>query len=170
MEVSTVVFDAAGEGRCLQIVVGDPLLQCRFRVHAEKLYMVQPSRSSVCCRIASGEVAWPTTQWGMDSEPPFKRTFIREWRKFRKLTIDELAAKSGMDKGNLSKLERGLHPYKQDTLDSIAKALETSSEVLITRGPEEPTPFYVYLARANPTVRKQIEQAAAAIYKASEGE
>lgn len=106
----------------------------------------------------------------MADESHFKPTFIRAWRKFREKSIDQLAAESGMDKGNLSKLERGLHPYKQDTLDAVAKALGTTAEILITRGPEDPARLYEFISRANPTVRRQIEEAAAAIYKAAGGE
>lgn len=170
MEVAAIVADAAREGARLQILAGQPLLQCFSGVHIQRLYMLQLNRSSGGCRFASGRVALCTTKWDMAEESLYKPTFIRAWRKFRGKSIDQLAADAGMDKGNLSKLERGLHPYKQDTLDPIAKALGTTSEILITRGPEDPARLYEFIARANPTVRRQIEEAAAAIYKAAGSE
>ena len=48
---------------------------------------------------------------------------IRLLRSKRHLTIDELATIAGMDKGSLSKLERGLTSPRFSTLQRVADAL-----------------------------------------------
>ena len=70
-------------------------------------------------------------------EPPFKPTYIRAWRKERGMTMMELAEKSDIDQGHLSKLERGLLPYNQPNLERLAIALSVTAAVLIERGPKK---------------------------------
>jgi transcriptional regulator with XRE-family HTH domain len=65
-------------------------------------------------------------------------TFIRQWRKHRGLTLEQLAARlNGMAPSNLSMLERGERGYTQDTLESIADALGTDVSALLTRNPPD---------------------------------
>lgn len=64
-----------------------------------------------------------------------RATFIREWRKYRGLTLEQLAEKAGTDHGNLSKIERGLKTYKQKLLEGIAAALDTTPASLLGRNP-----------------------------------
>jgi transcriptional regulator with XRE-family HTH domain len=68
-------------------------------------------------------------------EPPFKPTYIRAWRKERGMTMMELAEKAGMHQGHLSKLERGLMPYTQQSLERVAKALRVTPGSLIDASP-----------------------------------
>jgi transcriptional regulator with XRE-family HTH domain len=103
----------------------------------------------------------------MADSSPRTLTFIRQHRVAAKLSLDELASAAKIDKGNLSKLERGLLPYNQDQIEGIAAALDTDVATLLTRNPEEPTPIWGYIDRAKPVVRRQIEQAAEAIFKAA---
>ena len=49
----------------------------------------------------------------------------------------ELAAKSGMDQGNLSKLERGLIQYTQQNLERLASALGVTPSRLLESGPTD---------------------------------
>ena len=67
--------------------------------------------------------------------PNFKPTFIRDWRKARGMTMVELAEKAGMHQGHLSKLERGLMPYTQQTLERVADALRVTPGALIDTAP-----------------------------------
>ena len=48
---------------------------------------------------------------------------IRKLRKAKGMTILELATQVGSDVGNLSRLERGVQGYSQDTLEKLAVAL-----------------------------------------------
>jgi transcriptional regulator with XRE-family HTH domain len=56
---------------------------------------------------------------------------IRKQRRQRGWSIEELAAKSGVNKGTISGLERGdVTNFRQDTIRKIAAALETTDEAI----------------------------------------
>lgn len=65
----------------------------------------------------------------------FRRTFIREWRKYRNLTLEQLAGRLEMTASHFSMLERGQRGYTQETLEAIADALQTDAASLIMRNP-----------------------------------
>jgi transcriptional regulator with XRE-family HTH domain len=67
-----------------------------------------------------------------------RRTHIRAWRKFRKMTLDELGAKVGLTHSSLSRMENGLQPYSQHVLEDIAAALGTTPATLLARAPRDP--------------------------------
>lgn len=68
-----------------------------------------------------------------------------------------------MDKGNLSKIERGLLQWNQETLTGIAKALSVHLEALVTRGPADPISINRAYQRATVDQRRQIEAIAETI-------
>lgn len=71
-----------------------------------------------------------------------------------------------MDKGNLSKVERGLLPYNQEMLERLAEALETDAASLLTREPgAEIWPIWM---RASPGLRRQIVEVAEALERTGE--
>lgn len=77
---------------------------------------------------------------GMAKVRPFpkrraRRTFIREWRQHRGLTLEQLAERTDLTHGAISQLERGLINYTQPTLESIADALRCEPADLIMRPP-----------------------------------
>jgi transcriptional regulator with XRE-family HTH domain len=61
--------------------------------------------------------------------------FIREWRKYRHLTLEQLAERIELTHGAVSQLERGLVNYTQPTLEAIADALQCSPGDLVMRNP-----------------------------------
>ena len=65
----------------------------------------------------------------------FRRTFIREWRQHRELTLTQLATLLGLVPSHLSMLERGQRGYTQDTIERLAEALQTDVATLLTRRP-----------------------------------
>ena len=66
-------------------------------------------------------------------------TRIRKFRQQRRMTLEELADRAGMSVSNMSRLERGLIPYTQDTLESTAAALGCSPRDLLDDGaPRDP--------------------------------
>lgn len=93
----------------------------------------------------------------MAKEPRFRPNFIREWRNHRQLSLDQLASRVPMDKGNLSKVERSLLPYNQEMLEKIAEALMTDPASLLMRDPSAPEAIWSVWERASPAVRRQIE-------------
>jgi transcriptional regulator with XRE-family HTH domain len=52
----------------------------------------------------------------------FRRTFLKQWREYRQLTQEQAAERIGMDRSNLSRLERGDIPYSQGVLEAAADA------------------------------------------------
>lgn len=69
----------------------------------------------------------------LKSGPP--RHYIREWRKHRGMTLEELAAATGVSDGGLSLLERGKFSYTQPMLEVLAEALSCEPRDLIGRPP-----------------------------------
>ena len=92
--------------------------------------------SSAICVPLANDLPRPVRQTGCMAGT-YRVTFIRQWRKFRKLTLQQLAAKTGTDHGNLSRIERGQKPYKQQLLEDIAKALDTTPAALLERDPHK---------------------------------
>ena len=64
--------------------------------------------------------------------------YIKQWRKHRGLTQDQLAERIGIDKGYLSKIENGKRRYDQPFLEAAAVALQCSPADLIMRDPSDP--------------------------------
>ena len=69
--------------------------------------------------------------------PP--RHFIRQWRLFRGLTLEQLAERVGVTHGALSQLERGIINYTQPMLENLAFALQCEPADLIMRDPNSDT-------------------------------
>jgi transcriptional regulator with XRE-family HTH domain len=95
----------------------------------------------------------------------YRRTFIRQWRKHRDLTLEQLAEKIDMVPSHLSMLERGQRAYTQDTLEAIARALSTDVTALLSRDPGEPDLIGDLWRRADPAEREQIARVARALIK-----
>jgi transcriptional regulator with XRE-family HTH domain len=64
-----------------------------------------------------------------------KPIFIREWRKHRGHTIEQLAAHVRMSKSALSRVERGERPYNQDLLEAVSEFLRCEPADLLSRSP-----------------------------------
>lgn len=62
---------------------------------------------------------------------------IRQLRKERGLTLNQLAAEIGSDVGNLSRLERDQQGYSDQTLNKIASALQVPVAVLFAENDEQ---------------------------------
>ena len=74
-------------------------------------------------------------------------TFIRQWRLHRGYSIAQLAERVPVDKGNLSKIERGLLPYNQSSIERLADGLMTDISSLLTSGPSN-----------SPSIQERIKQ------------
>lgn len=122
--------------------------------------MIQPTSSSGGCKLAARAIHHVGRLYDMSKEPRFRPTFIREHRKAKGMSLDALAAAVKMDKGNLSKVERGHLQYNQEMIEGIAKALGKEVSDLLEREPEEPTPIWRSIRKADPVIRRQIERIA----------
>jgi len=60
---------------------------------------------------------------------------IREWRKYRGLTQEQLAERIGIARSYLTKIERGSRRYDQPFLEAAAEALRCEPSQLIDVDP-----------------------------------
>lgn len=125
-------------------------------------HTTQPAQPPCC--IFSNAADHPTLrQWGMAEQPPHRPTKIRLWRQASGLSLDQLAEKAGVDKGNLSKMERGILPYNQDVIERVADALGLAVGDLIEREPNRSPALFTTLKKATPEQVRLIERMADAI-------
>jgi transcriptional regulator with XRE-family HTH domain len=61
--------------------------------------------------------------------------YIKEWRKHRGLTQEQLAERIGIARSYLTKIERGSRRYDQPFLEAAADALRCEPGDLIMRDP-----------------------------------
>jgi len=118
------------------------------------------------CRFSNAAADRATRYWGMANKRSRKPTFIRQWRQHRGFSLDQLAERVPMDKGNLSKVERGLLPYNQELLERIADALMTDAASLLMRDPTDSAAIWSLWDRATLVERRQIEGMANALIDA----
>ena len=71
-----------------------------------------------------------------------------------------------MDKGNLSKIERGILPYNQELLERLADALMTDPASLLMRDPTNSDAIWSLWDRASKGERAQIENVVNALLSA----
>lgn len=69
---------------------------------------------------------------------PKQRLFLKEWRKHRHLTQEQLAERLDVDRTIISKIERGKLQYSQGFLEVAADALMCDPADLIVRDPTTP--------------------------------
>jgi len=94
---------------------------------------------------------------------PTSKHFIREWRKHRDLTLEQLAERIGMSHQNLGKIERGLVPYNQVLLEALAEELRCAPADLIIRGPEDPESLQSVVSGMRPAQVVQLVEIAKTI-------
>jgi transcriptional regulator with XRE-family HTH domain len=95
-------------------------------------------------------------------KPSFRRTFLKEWREHRGYTQEQAAEMIGMDRSNLSRIERAEIPYSQALLEAAAEAYSCEPADLLIRNPLLPdAPWSVYdtLRKADPATQTAIGRA-----------
>ena len=107
-----------------------------------------------------GYVEWgqtvAQTNDAMRQRRQYRRTYIREWRKFRQLTLEQLSSRLGMSPSALSMLERAQRGYTQETLEALAEALMTDVASLLIRDPTQDEAIWSIWDNASPAERQQI--------------
>lgn len=101
----------------------------------------------------------------MANPKQYRRTFVREWRKHRGLTLEQLADRMDMVPSHMSMLERGLRGYTQETLEALADALQTDAASLLMRNPDEGDSIWSVWEQAKPGQRRQIIEVAKTLIK-----
>lgn len=103
--------------------------------------------------------------------PQLRRTFIRQWREHRGLTLETLAERvgehlpAGFTHASLSRIERGLQPYSQAVLEAIAEELQTDAASLLMRDPSNDQAMWSLWDQAKPGERQMIESIVQSVLK-----
>jgi len=129
-------------------------------------------------KVTASEIIHPCTManrnfeafnGGMTKKPAdkrsFRRTFVREWRRHRNLTLEQLAGRLDMSASHFSMLERGQRGYTQETLEAIAEALQTDAASLIMRNPQDNDAIWSIWDHAKQAERQMITDIARTIVK-----
>lgn len=96
---------------------------------------------------------------------PRRKTYFREWRKYRGLTLEQAAPRAGMSVGNLSAMERGAQGYTQSGLEALADAYNAEPGWLLNVDPTQDSAIWSIWERALPAEREQIVAVARALVK-----
>lgn len=107
----------------------------------------------------------------MNDKPLFRRTYIREWRKKRGLSLRRLAERLEQTPGgdlmlshtSIGRIETGKQPYTQPTLEAIAQALGVSASLLLEVNPDKDGDVIDITLRLNKAPRELREQAISVI-------
>ncbi len=100
-------------------------------------------------------------------EPQRRRHFIKEWRKYRGLTQEQLAERIGVAVSTISQLETMKQGYSQPTLEAIADALGCEPADLLMRNPTSDDHMWSILESLDPPARNQIIEIAKTFKRAS---
>lgn len=84
-----------------------------------------------------------------------QRQFIKEWRKYRQLTQEQLADRVGVDRSYVNKIENGKKRYDQPFLEAAAEALGCEPADLIMRDPTAPGAIWSIWDQIAPPDRDQ---------------
>lgn len=92
------------------------------------------------------------------------RNFLRDWRRYRKMTQEALAEKAGTNSSMINHLENGKRGLSHKWLVRLAPILSTSPGFLLDHNPYEmPTDILEIWNRGNQDQRNQLLRVAEAI-------
>jgi transcriptional regulator with XRE-family HTH domain len=100
---------------------------------------------------------------------PRMRTFFREWRKYRKMTLEVAAEEANMTAGNLSNMERSVQAYTQDGLEALAHVYGCSPGQLLTVDPTKDDAIWSIWETAKTGERQMIVDIARTVIKRGTG-
>lgn len=102
---------------------------------------------------------------GYRPKRPRRRTFLKQWREYRKLTQDELAERLETSKASISRIEGGTQAYTQDFLEAAAEALRTDPASLLMRDPTDENAVWSIWNDAKIGERQMIENIVRTVIK-----
>jgi transcriptional regulator with XRE-family HTH domain len=85
-----------------------------------------------------------------------RRHFIKQWRKFRHLTQEQLAGRIDVTAGAISQLESGRIGYTQATLEALAEALSCSPGDLLNVDPTREQAIWSIWETLDTATRNQV--------------
>jgi transcriptional regulator with XRE-family HTH domain len=87
-----------------------------------------------------------------------RRTFLRQWRESKNLTLEAAASQFQMSAAQLSRIETGKAPYTQDFLELAAEAYGTEPASLLIRDPGRKDALWSIWDQAKPAERERIAE------------
>lgn len=99
---------------------------------------------------------------------PLRRTFLRQWRDYRNLTQEAAAARIGVDRSLMSKIESGRSPYTQNFLEAAAIAYLCEPADLLMRNPLDKSAIWTLMdavKSSSVNTQKQIQAVVETIIK-----
>lgn len=118
------------------------------------------------CRLGTNNFKKMCQYVRMIAQP---RHFLRQWRKHRGLTQEQLAERIGIARSYLTKIERGTRRYDQPFLEAAADALRCEPADLIMRDPTESETIWSIWEGLSPIERVQAIAVIRAIKGANTG-
>lgn len=96
-----------------------------------------------------------------------KQNFVKQWRLFRKMTVEGLAEAADMSQGNLSAIENLRQGYSDESLAALAHALKTTTGALLNVDPSNSATgdFWHMWGQANEDQRTQLAEIAKTIIR-----
>lgn len=91
--------------------------------------------------------------------------YIKEWRKFRGMTQEQLAERIGITKSYVTKIEKGSRRYDQPFLEAAAEVLRCDPADLIMRDPTDPEGIWSIWDMLAPVERRQVVEIAKTLKK-----
>lgn len=83
--------------------------------------------------------------------------YIRQWRQFRGMKIEAVAADSGLSRAAVGNIETGRYGYTRDSLEAIAQALSTHPGYLLLYNPNENPRFWTAWLALNDRRRRYMQ-------------
>jgi transcriptional regulator with XRE-family HTH domain len=96
-----------------------------------------------------------------------RRHFIREWRKHRGLTQEQLAERIDVAVSTISQLETNKQGYSQATLEALAWALQCEPADLLMRDPTKEDALWTIWEGLDAPSKQQIVEIAKTFKRAS---
>jgi len=89
-------------------------------------------------KVPCGTKGLMVTRIGQHNQKP-RRIYLREWRHYRRMTLEQLAERVDGSIASLSRVETGQRDYTGRLLEACADALGCEPHDLIGRDPNEPS-------------------------------
>jgi DNA-binding Xre family transcriptional regulator len=89
-------------------------------------------------------------------KPQRRRIFLKEWRKYRGMTQEQLAEAAGMVVSNVAQLEQGRQGYSDKGLEALADALRCTPGQILMVDPTRDEAIWSIWETANQGDRQKI--------------
>lgn len=93
-------------------------------------------------------------------KPARQRIYLKEWRKYRHLTQEQLAEAAGMVVSNVAQLEQGRQGYSDKGLEALANALNCTPGQILMVDPTKDEAIWSIWETATQGDRKKILETA----------